>query len=73
MSVRMVENIVQSSVSTSQSLNEPASCQMIHYMPSTATLDPRLQDFYKGSRTPNSPTYGLGYIEQCDSVIPESH
>jgi hypothetical protein len=22
-------------------------------------------------RTPNSPRYGLGYIEQCDTIIPE--
>jgi len=67
MSVRSVDNTVQMSVSTSES----TSCQMIHYMPSIASLDPRLKACYQGSRTPNSPKYGLGYIEQCDSVIPE--
>lgn len=66
-SVRSVYNTVQSSVSTSES----TSCNMIHYMPSIAILDPRLQDCYKGTRTPNAPKYGLGYVEQCDTVIPE--
>ena len=44
---------------------------MIHHMPSIETLDPRLQDVYKGMRPPNTPKYGLGYIEQCDQVIPD--
>jgi hypothetical protein len=43
---------------------------MIHHMPSIETLDPRLQDVYKGMRPPGSPKYGLGYIEQCDKIIP---
>jgi len=47
------------------------SCQMIHYMPSIESLDPRIREIYKGMRTPNAPRYGLGYIEQCDTVIPE--
>jgi hypothetical protein len=41
-------------------------------MPSIAHLDPRLKECYKGARTPKCPPYGLGYIEQCDSVIPKS-
>lgn len=66
-SVRSVENTTQSATSTS----ETVSCQMIHYMPSIASLDPRLKSCYYGARTPNTPKYGLGYIEQCDTVIPE--
>jgi hypothetical protein len=42
---------------------------MIHYMPTIETLDPRIQDIYKGMRPPGTPRYGLGYIEQCDKVI----
>ena len=51
--------------------SKPAFCFMIHYMPTIETLDPRLQDIYKGMRPPGTPKYGLGYIEQCDQVIPD--
>jgi len=37
-------------------------------MPTIETLDPRLQNIYKGMRPPGTPKYGLGYIEQCDQV-----
>jgi hypothetical protein len=59
------------SVEMSASSSEPIICAMIHYMPSIESLDPRLKEIYKGTRTPNSPKYGLGYIEQCDVTIPE--
>jgi len=62
--VRSVSNTVETTVSTSESY-------MIHYMPSIESLDPRIKEIYRGMRTPNSPKYGLGYIEQCDAVIPE--
>jgi hypothetical protein len=65
--VRSVYNTVESSVSTSESQH----CLMIHYMPTIETLDPRLQDIYKGMRPPGTPKYGLGYTEQCDQVIPD--
>jgi hypothetical protein len=53
------------------STSDHTSCLMIHYMPSIESLDPRIKEIYRGMRTPNSPKYGLGYIEQCDTVIPE--
>jgi hypothetical protein len=67
LSVRSVQNTVEMSASSS----EPTICAMIHYMPSIESLDPRLKEIYRGTRTPNSPKYGLGYIEQCDVTIPE--
>jgi hypothetical protein len=67
LSVRSVQNTVEMSASSS----EPVLCNMIHYMPSIESLDPRLKEIYRGTRTPNSPKYGLGYIEQCDVAIPE--
>jgi hypothetical protein len=65
-SVRTVNNTMSSSTS-SVNMNV---CGMIHYMPSIESLDPRLREVYKGTRMPNSPKYGLGYIEQCDVTIP---
>jgi hypothetical protein len=67
LSARSVQNTIEMSVSTSESL----VCAMIHYMPSIESLDPRLKELYRGARTLNSPRYGLGYIEQCDVTIPE--
>ena len=64
---RFVHNCVESFASTFES----ELCLMIHYMPTIETLDPRLQDIYKGMRPPRTPKYGLGYIEQCDQVIPD--
>jgi hypothetical protein len=49
---------------------DPITCLMIHHMPFIETLDPRLQDVYKGMKPPGSPKYGLGYVEQCEKVIP---
>jgi hypothetical protein len=40
-------------------------------MPSIESLDPRIKDIYKGMRPPGTPKYGLGYTEQCDTVIPD--
>ena len=40
-------------------------------MPTIETLDPIIQDIYKGMRPPGTPRYGLGYIEQCDQIIPD--
>lgn len=65
--VRTVHKTVDNTVSTS----EHDFCLMIHYMPTIETLDPRIQDIYKGMRPPGTPRYGLGYIEQCDKVIPD--
>jgi hypothetical protein len=65
--VRSIYNTLESFVSTS----EPQHCFIIHYMPTIETLDPRLQNIYKGMRPPGTPKYGLGYIEQCDQVIPD--
>ena len=65
--VRSVYNTVENSISTSESQH----CLMIHYMPTIETLDPRLQDIYKGMRHPGTSKYGLGYTEQCDQVIPD--
>jgi hypothetical protein len=53
---RSVNNIVDSTTYTF----EPAFCLMIHYMPTIESLDPRLQDIYKGMRPPGTPRYGLG-------------
>jgi hypothetical protein len=66
--VRSVHNTVNTSVSTSES----ACHDVMHYLPSISDLDPRLQDCYKGARMAKSPKYGLGYVEQCNSVIPPS-
>jgi len=49
---------------------DPITCLMIHHIPSIETLDPKLQDVYKGMRPHGTPKYGLGYIKQCDQVIP---
>jgi hypothetical protein len=51
---RSVNNTVDCTASTS----EPAFCLMIHYMPTIETLDPRLQDIYKGMRPPGTPNMG---------------
>jgi hypothetical protein len=64
---RSVDNTVDSTVSTS----EPAFCLMIHYMPTIETLYPIIKEIYKGMRPPGTPRYGLGYIEQCDQIIPD--
>jgi hypothetical protein len=60
-----INNTFESYVSTYESQH----CLIIHYMPTIETLDPRLQDIYKGMRPPGTPRYGLAYIEQCDQVI----
>jgi hypothetical protein len=41
----------------------------MHYMPSVASLDPRLKSCYQGASTSNAPKYGLGYIEQCEQLF----
>ena len=67
-------------IQNTEELNTFGSCHsveestfyiMIHYMPTIESLDPQLQDIYKGMRPPRTPRYGLGYIEQCDQVIPD--
>ena len=44
---------------------------MIHSIPALETDDPRLKEIFSYCRPPGMPKYGLGYIEQANTVIPD--
>ena len=59
-SFRDIQNKEELNTSGSfHSVEESTFCLMIHYMPTIESLDPQLQDIYKGMRPPGTPRYGL--------------
>ena len=45
---------------------------IIHELPSLENEDPRLTEMFNKMRPLGMPRYGLGYLEQLDSLIPNS-